>query len=149
MAPLGDRQVGMTTNEANVSYKRWALERHDPDDGSGFMAILYNRRLAEAGEILRVDDRMVVDHFETTGFGWTTSIPLSQRSDDRRLSTSIGHGQRGMAAHGDCTPPTGLADCARRAHRPGRRRMRRQLIASARLPCGSNTLKGQAIWSAT
>ena len=74
MAPLGDREVRMTTNEADVSYKRRVLERYDPDDGSGFMAILYNRRLAEAGEVLRVDDRMVVDHFETTGFGWTTSI---------------------------------------------------------------------------
>jgi hypothetical protein len=74
MIPLGDREVPTTTNEANVSYKRWALEKYDPDDGSGFMAILYNRRLAEGGEILRVDDRLVVDHFETDGFGWTTSI---------------------------------------------------------------------------
>ena len=74
MAPLGDREVSMTTNEANVSYKRGAIERHDPNEGLGFMAILYNRRLAEAGEILRVDDRMVVDHFETVGLRWTTSI---------------------------------------------------------------------------
>ncbi len=74
MAPLGDRPVPMTTNEANVSYKRWAIERYDPDDGSGFMAILYNRRLAQAGEVLRVDDRMIVDHFETVGLAWTTKI---------------------------------------------------------------------------
>lgn len=74
MAPLGNRAVGMTTNEANVSYKRAVIEELDPDEGSGFMAILYNRRLAEAGKVLRVDDRIVVDHFETTGFRWTTSI---------------------------------------------------------------------------
>ncbi len=74
MAPLGDSVVAMTTNEANVSYKRGTLERYDPDDGSGFMAILYNQRLAQAGEVLRVDDRMVVDHFETVGLRWTTSI---------------------------------------------------------------------------
>jgi len=74
MLPLGDRVVPMTTNEANVSYKRRALAEVDPDEGSGFMAILYNRRLAERGSVLRVDDRIVVDHFETVGFGWTTSI---------------------------------------------------------------------------
>jgi len=74
MAPLGDRVVPMTTNEANVSYKREAVAEFDDNDGLGFMAILHNRRLAESGAILRVDDRMVVDHFETAGFGWTTSI---------------------------------------------------------------------------
>jgi hypothetical protein len=74
MAPLGERRVAMTTNEANVSYKRSVIERYRPDDGSGYMAILYNRRLADAGEELRVDDAMVVDHFETVGFGWTTAI---------------------------------------------------------------------------
>lgn len=74
MAPLGNREVPMTSNEANVSFKRAALAEVPPDEGSGFIAILYNRRLAEQGRILRVDDRIVVDHFETIGFGWTTSI---------------------------------------------------------------------------
>jgi hypothetical protein len=74
MAPLGNRVVPMTSNDANVSYKRSALEEIAPDEGSGFMAILYNRRLAEQGKILRVDDSIVVDHMETVGFGWTTSI---------------------------------------------------------------------------
>jgi hypothetical protein len=74
MAPLGDHVVQMTTNEANVSYKRWALEDFDDNDGLGFMAILHNRRLAEEGKILRVDDRMVVDHMETVGFVGQTSI---------------------------------------------------------------------------
>ena len=74
MSPLGNREVPMTTNEANVSYKGGVIADVDPDEGLGFMAILYNRRLAEAGHILRVDDRIVVDHFETIGFSWTTSI---------------------------------------------------------------------------
>jgi hypothetical protein len=74
MAPLGDRQVSMTTNEANVSYKRRAVDAFDDNGGLGFMAILHNRRLAERGEILRVDDRMVVDHFETAGIRATSAI---------------------------------------------------------------------------
>jgi hypothetical protein len=74
MAPLGDTEVSFTTNEANVSYKRWAVEQLDDNDGLGFMAILHNRRLAESGAVLRVDDRMVVDHSETIGFRGQTSI---------------------------------------------------------------------------
>ena len=74
MAPLGNREVPATTNEANVSYKREALEQVDPDEGTGFMAVLYNRRLAESGRVLRVDDRMVVDHYEATGFASTTAL---------------------------------------------------------------------------
>jgi len=74
MAPLGDRKVPMTTNEANVSYKRAGIEDLDDNGGLGFMAILHNRRLAERGEILRVDDRMVVDHFEIAGFRDTSVL---------------------------------------------------------------------------
>jgi hypothetical protein len=74
MAPLGDRVVRMTTNEANVSYKRMAVEGFDDNAGLGFMAILHNRRLAERGEILRVDDRITVDHFEKNGFVPTTAL---------------------------------------------------------------------------
>ncbi len=74
MAPLGDDQVPVTTNEANVSYKRWAVERLDDNDGLGFMAILHNQRLAQSGAILRVDDRIVVDHMETIGFRAQTAI---------------------------------------------------------------------------
>ncbi len=64
----------MTTNEANASHKRWAVDDLDDNDGLGFMAILHNRRLAESGAILRDDDRMVVDHMETIGFVGQTSI---------------------------------------------------------------------------
>jgi hypothetical protein len=74
MAPLGQRVVAMTTNEANVSYKLRAIRDFDDNGGQGFMAILHNRRLAENGEVLRVDDSMVVDHFEISGFGPTSAI---------------------------------------------------------------------------
>jgi len=133
MAPLGDRRVRMTTNEANVSYKRWALERHDPDDGSGFMAILYNRRLAEAGEMLRVDDRIVVDHFETTGLGWTTSIHFH---NGRTISGF--RRARGMSREEWLRMAVALLLPAWRTARAVRvglakGRLRRQLIASAPL----------------
>jgi hypothetical protein len=74
MAPLGDRQVPMTTNEANLSFKRWAVERLGDADGQGFMAILELRRLADDGAVLRVDDRMVVDHEQALGFRETSAI---------------------------------------------------------------------------
>lgn len=74
MAPLGDREVAVTTNEANVSYKRAALVDMDDNGGLGFMAILHNRALAARGEIQRVDDRMVVDHQQTIGWRETTAI---------------------------------------------------------------------------
>ena len=74
MAPQGNRRVAVTTNEADVSYKRHALVDLDDNGGLGFMAILHNRRLAERGAILRVDDRMAVDHYQTIGFGATSAI---------------------------------------------------------------------------
>jgi glycosyl transferase family 2 len=131
MAPLGDGVVAMTTNEANVSYKDWALQRCDPDDGSGFMAILYNRRLSEAGEILRVDDRIVVDHFETTGFAWTTSIHFH---NGRTISGF--RRARGMSGEEWLRMATALMLPLWRTTRAVRvglakRRMRRELIASA------------------
>jgi AraC-like DNA-binding protein len=133
MAPLGNRQVTTTTNEANVSYKRWALQRHDPDDGSGFMAILYNRRLAEAREILRVDDRIVVDHYETTGFGWTTSIHFH---NGRTISGF--RRARGMTGEEWLRMATALLLPAWRTARAvrvglGKGRLRRQLVASVPL----------------
>jgi hypothetical protein len=74
LAPLGEREVGATTNEANLSFKHWAVEQLGDSAGMGFMAILELPRLAERGGVLRVDDRMVVDHFQTIGFGPTTAI---------------------------------------------------------------------------
>jgi len=74
MAPLGQRRVQATTNEADVSYKRWAIAGFADHAGLGFMAILHNRALAEAGHELRVDDRMAVDHYQQLGFRATSSI---------------------------------------------------------------------------
>jgi hypothetical protein len=74
MAPLGQRETPTTTNEADVSYKHWAIEDFDDNDGLGFMAILHNRALARRGARLRVDDRMVVDHFQDIGFRATSAI---------------------------------------------------------------------------
>jgi hypothetical protein len=74
MAPLGDREVPITTNEADVSYKRGAVETLDDNGGLGFMAILHNRRLADSGAVQRVDDRIRVDHYQTIGLRRTMSI---------------------------------------------------------------------------
>jgi hypothetical protein len=74
MAPLGQREVPVTTNEADVSYKSHAIRSIDDNGGLGFMAILHNRSLAEQGASLRVDDRIVVDHFQSIGVAATTAI---------------------------------------------------------------------------
>ena len=131
MAPLGNREVPATTNEANVSYKGGVIADVDPDEGLGFMAILYNRRLAERGHVLRVDDRMVVDHFETIGFSWTTSIHFH---NGRTISGF--RRERGMTREDYVRVATSLMLPAWRTLRVMRvgwakGRLRRQLIAAA------------------
>ncbi len=131
MAPLGNQVVPMTTNEANVSYKGDVIAEVDPDEGLGFMAILYNRRLAEQGRILRVDDRIVVDHFETIGFGWTTSIHFH---NGRTISGF--RRERGMTSEDWIRVATSMMLPAWRTVRVMRvgwakGRLRRQLIAAA------------------
>jgi hypothetical protein len=74
MAPLGQRAVRVTTNEACLSLKRDVVGRLTDSGGLGFMAILELRRLADSGAELRVDDRFAVDHFQTIGVGETTAI---------------------------------------------------------------------------
>lgn len=74
MAPLGRRAVSTTTNEADLSFKRWALPGPAAADGPGFMAVLYTRQLAQDGAELRVDDRLVVDHFQSIGVAETSAI---------------------------------------------------------------------------
>jgi hypothetical protein len=133
MAPLGDRVVAMTTNEANVSYKRAALADVDDNAGLGFMAILHNQRLAESGAILRVDDRMVVDHFETVGFGPTTTIHFHNGK-----SISGFRRARGMTPEDWLRMATALLLPAWRTGRVLRvglrkRRLRRELLASSPL----------------
>lgn len=131
MAPLGDRVVAMTTNEANVSYKRAAVADLDDNAGLGFMAILHNRRLAERGAILRVDDRVVVDHFETAGFGPTTTIHFHNGRSISGFRRS-----RGMSREDWLRMATALLLPAWRAMRVWRTglakgRLRRELLASA------------------
>jgi Glycosyl transferase family 2 len=131
MAPLGDRPVPVTTNEANVSYKRWAVENLDDNDGLGFMAILHNRRLVEAGAVLRVDDRIVVDHFETVGIRNTSVIHFHNgRSisgfERRRGMTSEQWLRMGAAL---LLPLWRTSRAVRSGLAKGR--MRRQLLASA------------------
>jgi hypothetical protein len=131
MAPLGDGVVAMTTNEANVSYKRRAIRNFDDNSRLGFMAILHNRRLAERGEILRVDDRMVVDHFETDGFGATTAIHFH---NGRTISGF--RRARGMSSEDWLRMATALLLPAWRTGRVlrvglGKHRLRRQLLISA------------------
>jgi hypothetical protein len=131
MAPLGNRVVPMTTNEANVSYKGSVIAEVDPDEGLGFMAILYNRRLAEQGRILRVDDRIVVDHFETIGFSWTTSIHFH---NGRTISGF--RRERGMTREDYVRVATSLMLPAWRTMRVlrvgwAKGRLRRELVAAA------------------
>ncbi len=131
MSPLGNRVVPATTNEANVSYKRKVVEDVDPDEGTGFMAILYNRRLADSGYVLRVDDRIVVDHFETTGLGPTTAIHFHN-------GRSVGgfRRERGMSNEDWVRMLVSLTLPAWRTVRVlrvgwAKGRLRRQLVASA------------------
>lgn len=66
MAPLANGPSRRIANEANVSFKRWALadfEKHP----LGFMTIGHTRALADHGELLVNDDRIVVDHHESLG----------------------------------------------------------------------------------
>ena len=133
MAPLGDHVVAMTTNEANVSYKREAVALVDDNDGLGFMAILHNRWLADSGAVLRVDDRMVVDHFETTGFVSTTSIHFHNGRSIAGFRRSDG-----MSREDWVRMATSLLLPAWRSVRVWRTglakgRLRRQLLASAPL----------------
>lgn len=74
MGPLGDREVAVTTNEADVSFKLSAIQGFDEHHGLGFMAILHTRRLGQTGRVLRVDDRIMVDHFQSIGFRATSAI---------------------------------------------------------------------------
>lgn len=131
MAPLGDRVVPMTTNEANVAYKRAAVADLDDNGGLGFMAILHNRRLGEGGAVLRVDDRMVVDHFETAGFGPTSTIHFHNGR-----SISGFRRTRGMSREDWLRMATALMLPAWRTLRVMRvglakGRLRRELLASA------------------
>lgn len=74
MAPLGDGRRAFISNESNVAYKREALAGLTDHGGLGAFLLLHNRRLAAEGLELRVDDRMVVDHFQSLPAGETSWI---------------------------------------------------------------------------
>jgi hypothetical protein len=63
MAPLRNGPASRIANEANVSFKRWALSDLD-DHPLGFLTIAHLRSLAARGASLFNDDRIVVDHHE-------------------------------------------------------------------------------------
>ena len=133
MAPLGDRQAETITNEANVSYKRRAVTELDDNGGLGFMAILHNRRLAERGEILRVDDRIVVDHLETVGWRNTAAIHFHNGR-----SIAGFRRERGMAPEDWARMLAALILPAVRTARQlrislGKGRLRREVLSSAPL----------------
>jgi hypothetical protein len=73
MAPLANGPAAHIANEANISYKRWALAAVEPHP-LGFMTIRHTRALADRGEQLVNDDRIVVDHHESLGPTATTVI---------------------------------------------------------------------------
>jgi hypothetical protein len=82
MAPLHNGPALPIANEANVSFKRAALEgmeRHP----LGFMTIRHLRLLGQAGTELVNDDRIVVDHHESLSPRATSTI---QFDDGRTIS---------------------------------------------------------------
>jgi hypothetical protein len=62
-APLRNGPSTRIANEANVSFKRWALADRD-DHPLGFLTIAHLRTLAGRDAPLVNDDRIVVDHHE-------------------------------------------------------------------------------------
>ena len=133
MAPLGDQEVPITTNEADVSYKRSAVENIDDNGGQGFMAILHNRRLADAGAVQRVDDRIRVDHFQTIGFRRTSAIHFHNGRSISGFRRGRGMTAEDWARMGGALvlPFLRTAKAIRLVW--GKRRHRRELVASAPL----------------
>jgi hypothetical protein len=64
MRPIRNGEANMISLQANVSYKRWALEDADAGDGLGLMEMLHNRKLRAQGHQLVADDRLVVEHVQ-------------------------------------------------------------------------------------
>ena len=91
MAPLRNGPTTRIANEADISFKRWALDDLE-DDPLGFMTIRYSRALADSGALLVNDDRIQVDHNETLGPRATAVIHF----DDGR--TIAGFRRRTMAS---------------------------------------------------
>jgi hypothetical protein len=82
MAPLRNGPATRIANEANISFRRSALEGL-LGDPMGFMTIRATRALADRGELLVNDDRIVVDHYERLGARATAVIHFD---DGRTIS---------------------------------------------------------------
>lgn len=82
MAPLSNGPAARIANEANISFKRWAL-RDANDHPMGFITIHQTRALAERGHLLVNDDRIVVDHHESLSVRETAVIHFD---DGRTIS---------------------------------------------------------------
>jgi hypothetical protein len=91
MAPLPNGPTTRIANEANISFKRSALEDVE-EHPLGFMTIRHSRALGDAGELLVNDDRIQVDHYESLGSRATMIIHF----DDGR--TISGFRRRTMAS---------------------------------------------------
>ncbi|HET8777338.1 MAG TPA: hypothetical protein VFN76_06720 [Candidatus Limnocylindria bacterium] len=90
MAPLANGPSRHIANEANISYKRWALADIEPHP-LGFMTIRHTRSLADRGEQLVNDDRIVIDHHESLGATATAVIHF----DDGRTVAGFRRRQMG------------------------------------------------------
>jgi hypothetical protein len=64
MRPLRNGKTRTISLQANISYKRWALEDADAGDGLGLMEMLHNRKLLARGHELVADDQLVVEHIQ-------------------------------------------------------------------------------------
>lgn len=73
-APLANGPAERIATEANLSFKRAALESIDHQPGLGSIILLYLMSLRAGGSILVNDDRLVVDHFQSLPFGETSAI---------------------------------------------------------------------------
>jgi hypothetical protein len=93
MAPLRNGPAMRIANDANVSFKRWALADRD-DHPLGFLTIAHLRALAAREAPLVNDDRIVVDHHETLSARDTAVIHF----DDGRTISAF---RRRRMASGD------------------------------------------------
>jgi hypothetical protein len=82
MAPLANGPSALIANEANISYKRWALAEVEAHP-LGFMTIRHTRALADRGELLVNDDRIIIDHHESLS---VTATAVIHFDDGRTVS---------------------------------------------------------------
>jgi hypothetical protein len=69
MKPVSRGGCGDLPGQENISYKRNALE--DPFPKSGVSDFLFNRKLRKSAGTCLIDDRLVVQHFQSLGWAGT------------------------------------------------------------------------------